>query len=56
MPKEPCSSLYSEVTPQGITETPLGQTLLNGNNIAMVSSPFALRNDRHENDQLTRYS
>lgn len=27
----------SSVTPQGITETPLGQTLLNGNNIAMVS-------------------
>jgi hypothetical protein len=27
----------SEVTPEGITETELGQTLLNGNNIAMVS-------------------
>ncbi|KAI9639566.1 like-Sm ribonucleoprotein [Dioszegia hungarica] len=25
-----------EVTAEGITETPLGQTLLNGNNIAMV--------------------
>lgn len=27
----------SSVTEQGITETELGQTLLNGNNIAMVS-------------------
>jgi hypothetical protein len=27
------------VTPQGIKETELGQTLLNGNNIAMVSLP-----------------
>ncbi|WRT66140.1 uncharacterized protein IL334_003093 [Kwoniella shivajii] len=25
-----------EVTPEGITETELGQTLLNGNNIAML--------------------
>ena len=28
---------FSSVTAQGITETDLGQTLLNGNNIAMVS-------------------
>ena len=28
---------YSEVTPAGITETELGQTLLNGNSIAMAS-------------------
>ena len=28
----------SEVTPQGINTTDLGQTLLNGNNIAMVRS------------------
>jgi hypothetical protein len=27
----------SSVTPEGITETELGQTLLNGANIAMVS-------------------
>lgn len=27
----------SEVTPAGIQESSLGQTLLNGNNIAMVS-------------------
>jgi hypothetical protein len=32
--------MFSEVTPEGITETPLGQTLLNGNNIAMVSPPY----------------
>lgn len=30
--------LFSAVTEEGITETDLGQTLLNGNNIAMVSS------------------
>jgi hypothetical protein len=28
----------SEVTASGITETEMGQTLLNGNNIAMVRS------------------
>jgi hypothetical protein len=33
----PSLTRRSEVTPEGITETELGQTLLNGNNIAMVS-------------------
>lgn len=31
-----------EVTPEGITETGLGQTLLNGNNIAMVRAGVSL--------------
>lgn len=37
-------TVYSEVTPQGIKVTELGQTLLNGNNIAMVRSIRALAN------------
>jgi len=32
-----------EVTPAGITKTELGQTLLNGNNIAMVRAERARR-------------
>lgn len=31
----------SEVTAAGITETEMGQTLLNGNNIAMVRTNYA---------------
>ena len=33
----------SEVTPEGINATDLGETLLNGNNIAMVRPIFACR-------------
>ncbi|GFZ44136.1 hypothetical protein JCM24511_01857 [Saitozyma sp. JCM 24511] len=36
----PSLTRRSEVTPEGITETELGQTLLNGNNIAM--SPWQI--------------
>ena len=38
-PSRPSSRCYSETTPQGKKKTELNQTLLNGNNICLVSTP-----------------
>lgn len=50
----PSLTRRSEVTPEGITETELGQTLLNGNNIAMVSRRCLLSRHRAPGKYLLR--
>ena len=42
----------SEITPKGRKSTKLAQTLLNGNNICMVSSPFPVRHNVALTDNL----
>lgn len=44
-PTKRCIDVISEVTAAGITETEMGQTLLNGANIAMVRDTVILNPD-----------